>query len=200
MDSARTAVRPLTPAPTTGARRDRPARPARAALWRSRRGRTVLAARLRRAALSRRPRPSTKAAGLHMILASSAPGIFGGDLRADVRRRSRRACSADVAVGAAGASGRGRRRRRCAALSRGAGAHLSCEWDPMIPFPDARLDQQIDIDLADEATLFWSDAVMSGREARGERWRFSRLHTNCASCAPVRWNTSSATTLRPVFR
>ena len=55
------------------------------------------------------------------------------------------------------------------------GGHLECEWDPMIPFPDAKLDQQIVIDLADEATLLWSDALMAGREARGERWRFSRL-------------------------
>ena len=47
--------------------------------------------------------------------------------------------------------------------------------EPLIPFPDARLDQKILIDLADGATLLWSDALMGGREARGERWRFSQL-------------------------
>jgi urease accessory protein len=56
-----------------------------------------------------------------------------------------------------------------------AGGYLQCEWDPVIPFPDAQLDQRIFIDLAAEATLLWSDALMAGREASGERWRFQSL-------------------------
>jgi urease accessory protein len=45
----------------------------------------------------------------------------------------------------------------------------------VIPFPAAQFDQRIFIDLAGDATLLWSDALMAGREASGERWRFSSL-------------------------
>jgi urease accessory protein len=55
------------------------------------------------------------------------------------------------------------------------GGHLECEWDPLIPFPAAEFDQRIHIDLGEDATLLWSDAFMAGREAKGERWLFSRL-------------------------
>jgi urease accessory protein len=55
------------------------------------------------------------------------------------------------------------------------GASLWCEWDPVIPFPQARFNQQAVIDLDDAADLYWSDAMMSGREARGERWAFDCL-------------------------
>jgi len=52
---------------------------------------------------------------------------------------------------------------------------LHADWDPAIPFADARLDQRIAIDLADGARLFWSDALMAGRVGRGEAWRFASL-------------------------
>src|SRR5258708_16320750 len=55
------------------------------------------------------------------------------------------------------------------------GEHLECEGSAGIPFTDAKLDQKTVIDLAGEATFLWSDALMAGREARGERWRFSQL-------------------------
>ena len=55
------------------------------------------------------------------------------------------------------------------------GGSLQCEWDPLIPFPARQLDQRVEIELAEDAALFWSDALMSGREARGERWLFERL-------------------------
>jgi urease accessory protein len=55
------------------------------------------------------------------------------------------------------------------------GGYLSCEWDPLIPFADARLEQRIAIEVTLGASLFWSDALMAGREARGERWQFSQL-------------------------
>lgn len=122
------------------------------------------------------------AEGLHLIVASSAPGIFGGDhfeqtivveRGARVRLTSQSAMQLHPAAGGT-----------CATLSSTyrveSGAALQCEWDPVIPFSRARLDQRIEIDLAGDATLFWSDAVMSGREARGERWEFERLaHELC---------------------
>ena len=54
----------------------------------------------------------------------------------------------------------------------GADAELRCEWDPLIPFAASRLEQQIEIDCRPTARLSWSDAFMSGREGRGERWQF----------------------------
>jgi urease accessory protein len=52
---------------------------------------------------------------------------------------------------------------------------LECSWDPLIPFARAKLDHRIELSLADRAFLSWSDAMMAGRDARGERWRFLSL-------------------------
>jgi urease accessory protein UreH len=65
-----------------------------------------------------------------------------------------------------------------------ADAELRCEWDPLIPFPGARLSQRYDLRLATGSALYWSDAFMSGREGRGERWAFGTLeHELALSCA-----------------
>jgi urease accessory protein len=116
-------------------------------------------------------------AGLHAILASSAPGIFGGD---DCTQIVDVACGARVRLTSQSAqqvhpspdNGTARVEARYRVAD---GAHLHCAWDPGIPFASARLAQCIHIELAREATLFWSDAMMAGREARGERWAFARL-------------------------
>ena len=55
------------------------------------------------------------------------------------------------------------------------GAELHCQWDPVIPFADARLEQRFDLQIAESSQLFWADAVMAGRISRGERWRFATL-------------------------
>jgi urease accessory protein len=113
----------------------------------------------------------------HLILASSAPGVFGGDClqqavtvegNARVRLTSQSAMQAHATANGAAAT--------IASTYRVApGGCLQCVWDPLIPFPDARLRQRIEIDLAAGASLFWSDAFMSGREARRERWQFAQL-------------------------
>jgi urease accessory protein len=54
-------------------------------------------------------------------------------------------------------------------------ATLDCFWDPLIPFTGARLKQRIDLSIAAGGELFWSDALMSGRVGRGERWDFAAL-------------------------
>jgi urease accessory protein len=51
-------------------------------------------------------------------------------------------------------------------------ATLDCVWDPMIPFAGSRLRQRVDLRVAGDGQLFWSDALMSGRAARGESWQF----------------------------
>jgi urease accessory protein UreH len=115
---------------------------------------------------------------LHVILTSSAPGIFGGDLfeqqitleaGAQVRLTSQSALQ--VHPGPDGGTARLRSRYQVAD-----GAQLRCHWDPLIPFGASRLDQQIDIQLQPTARLSWSDAFMSGREGRGERWQFHSLN------------------------
>jgi urease accessory protein len=52
---------------------------------------------------------------------------------------------------------------------------LQCQWDPVIPFAAARLDQRFDLRIAESSRLYWSDALMAGRVSRGEAWRFESL-------------------------
>jgi urease accessory protein UreH len=115
--------------------------------------------------------------GLHMILASSAPGIFGGDTLtqtvvvekgARVRLSSQSAAQLHPAPDAAAADLR-------STYEVADGARLQCRWDPLIPFAGAVLDQRIAIALAPSAELLWSDALMSGRSGRGERWQFGSV-------------------------
>jgi urease accessory protein len=112
-----------------------------------------------------------------MILAWSAPGVFGGDCLeqrvrvergASVSLVSQSALQAHPSPGAAVA-----RLRTIVEVEDD--AELRCEWDPLIPFPGARLSQRCDVQLAPAARLYWSDAFMSGREGRGERWAFRTL-------------------------
>src|SRR5262249_27670227 len=52
---------------------------------------------------------------------------------------------------------------------------LDCFWDAVIPFAGSRLIQRIEIDVKEGSRLLWSDALMAGRIALGERWRFEEL-------------------------
>ena len=54
-------------------------------------------------------------------------------------------------------------------------AELHCQWDPLIPFAGARVEQRYEVDVAAGGRLFWSDALMAGRASRGEAWAFDRL-------------------------
>ena len=126
--------------------------------------------------------------GLHMILASSAPGIFGGDCLlqtvrvergARVRLTSQSALQAHPAASGAPA-------RLTATYHVEDDATLRCQWDPLIPFARARLEQRIALHVGESGRVYWSDAFMGGRahadrvradhgEPPGERWRFSSL-------------------------
>ena len=112
-----------------------------------------------------------------MILAWSAPGMFGGDCleqRIRVERGSSVSLVSQSALQAHPAPDGG-----CATLHTTIDveeeAELRCEWDALIPFPAARFSQRIAINLAAGAALYWSDAFMAGREGRGERWAFGAL-------------------------
>jgi urease accessory protein UreH len=115
--------------------------------------------------------------GAHMILASSAPGIFGGDefeQRVHVERGARVRLTSQSAFqmhpSANSSSG-----TLHSTYEVDDDAMLQCHWEPLIPFARGRLDQRTEIRLAAGAALYWSDAFMGGREGRGERWRFAAL-------------------------
>jgi len=115
--------------------------------------------------------------GLDMILASSAPGVFGHDRLQQIVRVG---CGARVRLASQSAlqvhpSPDGATTHLESSYYVDEGAHLHCHWDPLIPFADARIDQRIDVNIAGDGYLYWSDALMSGRHARGERWKLGSL-------------------------
>jgi urease accessory protein len=157
-----------------------------------RRGRTILAEAYAEPPF-RVGRSFPEGAGLHMIMVSSAPGVFCGDCLeqviriesgARVRLTSQSALQVHPSPGAHAAPAQ---LARAAALPEPSAAtlraryivaedgELTCHWDPLIPFAGSRLDQRFELRLAAGSRLHWSDAFMAGREARGERWRFSSL-------------------------
>ena len=112
--------------------------------------------------------------GLHLILASSAPGIFGGDA---IRQTIRLEPGAIVTLTSQSATQLHPAHSGAVAAIESRfdvadGAELACTWDPMIPFAGARIEQRIDINVAIGGRLSWSDAMMGGRTGRGERWQF----------------------------
>jgi urease accessory protein len=115
--------------------------------------------------------------GIHLILASSAPGIFGGDslIQTVVVESGARVRITSQSAMQVHPNETGEVATLASTYRIEDGGFLACEWDPLIPFADARLEQRIAIDMALGASLFWSDALMAGREARGERWQFSQL-------------------------
>jgi urease accessory protein len=115
--------------------------------------------------------------GLHMILVSSAPGAFGHDrLRQIVRvGRGARVRLTSQSAMQVHPSPDGAIAYLESSYHVEHGAHLHCDWHPLIPFADARIDQRIDVNIVGGGSLYWSDALMSGRQARGERWKFASL-------------------------
>ena len=190
MDSARAAVRPFGPritdalstSPAPAGHRDerspsavgRHARLDLTFLYRD--GRTVLAQAYAEPPF-RVGRWFSEGDGVHMIITSSAPGAFGRD---HLRQIVRVGCGARVRLTSQSAlqvhpSPDGATAHLQSSYHVDDGAHLHCHWHPLIPFADARIDQRIDVNIAGSGFLYWSDALMSGRHARGERWQFASL-------------------------
>jgi urease accessory protein len=112
-----------------------------------------------------------------MILASSAPGVFGGDglqqiIRVERGARVRLTSQSALQVHPAPGGTLARLLMTCHIED---DAQLQCQWDPLIPFAGARVDQQIEVCIGGRGMLYWSDALMCGRQARGERWMFASL-------------------------
>ena len=112
-----------------------------------------------------------------MILAWSAPGVFGGDsLEQSIRvRRGASVRLTSQSSMQVHPSADGALARLHARYDVEDGASLSCEWHPVIPFAASRFSQRIDLRLAAGARLAWSDAMMAGRQGRGERWAFEEF-------------------------
>jgi urease accessory protein UreH len=122
-------------------------------------------------------RAFSEGASAHMILASTSPGIFGGDdlsqhIRVEPGARVRLTSQSALQVHPSASPQPARLR---STFEVAAGATLCAEWDPLIPFAGSRLSQRIDVRLDEGAALYWSDAMMGGREGRGERWAFASL-------------------------
>ena len=125
--------------------------------------------------------------GLHMILVMTAPGVFGGDFleqtvhvapHASVRLTSQAAMQGHPGIAAGDETPPVA--RLVSRYELGAGAALHCHWDAVIPFARARLDQRLELRLAADSRLYWSDAFLAGREAGGERWQFASFsHELC---------------------
>jgi urease accessory protein len=113
----------------------------------------------------------------YAILVAAAPGVFGGDrlsLSVSVEAGARVLLASQSALqvhpSAPAAPAIIEQRYRVAS-----GAELYCEWDPVIPFTGARLDQRFALDVSSDSRLFWSDALMCGRAGSGETWQFAEL-------------------------
>jgi urease accessory protein len=112
---------------------------------------------------------------VQLILASSGPGVFAGDVleqRIRVERGARVLLMSQAALQVHPAAAAAAARLHSVFEVEG---ELDCTWDAVIPFANARLDQRFDLQLADGSRLWWSDALMSGRVARGEAWRFEAV-------------------------
>jgi urease accessory protein len=119
----------------------------------------------------------TEAGGLHMILTSSAPGVFGHDhlqqtIRVERGARVRLTSQSSMQVHP---SPDGATAHLQSSYDVEDGAKLHCDWHPLIPFAGAGIEQRIDVNISGGGYLYWSDALMSGRQARGERWQFASL-------------------------
>ena len=115
--------------------------------------------------------------GLHLIMASSAPGIFGGDefecivrleAGAVVLLTSQSALQVHPSTSEVPA-------RIASRYEIAAGADLTCSWEPLIPFAGSSVIQRFEVDVAEDGRLSWSDGLMSGRHGRGESWQFARV-------------------------
>jgi urease accessory protein UreH len=174
MDRARTAVRSIS-APCDRREAHAIGRHARLELaFEERSGRPALAYAYAEPPL-RASRVFRSDAWLHMIMATSAPGIFGGDRfeqHITIGRGCRVRLTSQSAVQAHPGSGTADIVSRFDVADEG---WLWCEWDPLIPFASAEINQRIEITLAPSARLLWSDALMCGRQGSGERWALRSL-------------------------
>jgi urease accessory protein len=128
--------------------------------------------------------PSPEAEGLSAVFVNTAGGIAGGDrfdidiAAADSSRLAMTTAAAEKVYRAQGPAA-----QLHITLNAGAGSHLAWLPQETILFDGARILRQIDIDLAESASLLLCEIVVFGRAAMGERmqqgefvdrWRIKR--------------------------
>jgi len=124
----------------------------------------------------------------YLIVACTGPGVFDGDRLHQTVRVGR---GAQVVLASQSAV-------QLHPSATGSPAHIVHEydvdeegelyahWDPIIPFGRARVDQRFELRAAGTSRIYWSDAVMAGRAARGETWQFAALaHELRLTCESV---------------
>jgi urease accessory protein len=114
--------------------------------------------------------PSPEAEGLSAVFVNTAGGVAGGD-RFDIEIATGEGSRLTVTTAAAEKIYRaqGPAAQLGISLKVAAGAHLSWLPQETILFDRARVSRQIDIDLADSASLLLCEIVVFGRAAMGER-------------------------------
>ena len=121
-------------------------------------------------------RPVDAGGAASLIVVCAAPGVFPGD---ELRQTVRVEAGARVALRSQSAlqahPGAGPAARLEARYEVEAEAELACVWEPLIPFPEARIAQRIEVALTAQSRLYWSDAMLTGRCARGETWAHALL-------------------------
>jgi urease accessory protein len=142
-----------------------------------RRGRTVLAHSYAEPPF-RVPRTFDLDGAAYAILVCAGPGVFGGDALTASVHVGPGACV--VLASQAALQAHPSSATAPAAVLRHSyvvddEGELHCQWDPLIPFAGARVEQQFAIQIAASGRLYWSDAVMAGRVGRGEAWQFTSL-------------------------
>lgn len=143
-----------------------------------RRGRTVLAHSYAEPPF-RAARTFDLEGAAYAILVCAGPGVFGGDaLTASVHvgRGARVVLASQAALQAhpSALPTDAPALLRHSYIVEDAG-ELHCQWDPLIPFARARVDQRFDIQVAASGRVYWSDALIAGRVSRGEAWQFISL-------------------------
>lgn len=111
-----------------------------------------------------------------VIIVCSGPGVFAGDrLQQSVRvaAGARAVLTSQTALQVH--PGNGEAAEICHEYRVDCDAELHCHWDPVIPFAAASLSQRFVIDADASSRLYWSDAMMAGRLARGEAWQFTEV-------------------------
>ena len=115
----------------------------------------------------------------YVILVCSGPGVFAGDdclrQRVTVGRGARVLLASQSALQVHPSAGGRLPPLSITSTGSSEEGELLCQWDPVIPFADARLVQRVDVDLATSSRFYWSDGLMSGRVSRGETWRFDSI-------------------------
>ncbi len=113
-----------------------------------------------------------------VIVMHSSPGLFGGDrleARIHVEAGARALVTSQSAMkihpsGIAPAC-------QSLRIAVETGGELHYYVDPVIPFADSRLRQDIRVELGTGARFYYWDGLMAGRVRRGESWRFAELRS-----------------------